>query len=246
MIGQMADTYNTLYAPVMDNLARLWGGSPTPWAMPLTGAYPPAMTAYAPGMRARKRWHRHEHDCGCDEGDCDGCHGDDCHCRCCITDADLVIHARLGETRVVAVTIENPRRRERQVRLELGNWTTRAGSPADVKGRIVPPAEFTLEPCSERDVIVVVDVGIKASTPDTPGDVTKREPANPVAGLGFAGVATDAAAVATRRVPDVEHCEVFYADLRVEGCDVRPVRLALVVLPRDCASHPIDCGCGCC
>jgi hypothetical protein len=49
-----------------------------------------------------------------------------------------------------------------------------------------------------------------------------------------------------RRVPDVEHCEVFYADLRIEGCDQRPVRLALVLLPRDCEAHPVDCGCGCC
>src|SRR5690349_2949167 len=37
---------------------------------------------------------------------------DPCHCTCCISDADLIIYARLGERRVVPVTIENPRARE--------------------------------------------------------------------------------------------------------------------------------------
>jgi hypothetical protein len=251
------------------------GGSgapgPLPWTMPLMGGWPgmPMGVAGRREFRHRGRHHEghhepggrsehhygHHHDCGCDEGDCDGCHDDDCHCRCCITDADLVIYARLGEQRVVALTIENPRKRERQVRLELSNWTTRSGSPASITGRVVPPAEFTLGPCSERDVIVVVEAGLKRDTPQA--DEPNREPAGAAAGsaanreqplAGFAAMAARAPTsdVPDRRVPDVEHCEVFYADLRIEGCDQRPVRLALVLLPRDCASHPVDCGCGCC
>jgi hypothetical protein len=39
---------------------------------------------------------------------------------------------------------------------------------------------------------------------------------------------------------------VFSADLRVEGCDTRPIRIALALLPRDCNAYEIDCGCGCC
>jgi hypothetical protein len=246
MLRQMADTYNTYYAPVMDNLTRLWGGgAANPWTAPAMAAYGPWQQAL-PGTRAHKPGRRHEHDCACDDGDCDGCHGDNCHCRCCLTDADLVINARLGETRVVALTIENPRRRERQVKLELGNWTTRGGSPADIKARIVPPAEFTLEPCEERDVIVVVEAGLKTDQTPPQGDVAGREPAQAVAGLAAFGATAATNDVAQRRVPDVEQCEVFYADLRVEGCDMRPVRLALVLLPRDCGAHPIDCGCGCC
>jgi hypothetical protein len=36
-----------------------------------------------------------------------------------------------------------------------------------------------------------------------------------------------------------------YGDISTDGC-ARPVRLAVVVLPRDCDAHDIDCcGCGC-
>jgi hypothetical protein len=276
MLRQMTEAYQAMVAPYMEGLSRMWsaampegqmspGGTPgqMPWMMPWMGGWP-GMPSGMPGRRAYRygrgrhhegHHHRHHHDCdcGCDEGDC-GCREDDCHCTCCITDADVIIHARLGETRVVALTIENPRKRERQVRLELSNWTTRSGSPANVTGRVVPPAEFTLGPCSERDVIVVVDAGLGRDVPQ--GDQPNREPAGAAAGAAnreqpVVGYTAMAAAAPTsdlpdRRVPDVEHCEVFYADLRIEGCDQRPVRLALVLLPRDCEAHPVDCGCGCC
>jgi len=32
----------------------------------------------------------------------------------------------------------------------------------------------------------------------------------------------------------------------VEGCEMRPVRIALALLPRDCADYKVDCGCSCC
>jgi hypothetical protein len=44
----------------------------------------------------------------------------------------------------------------------------------------------------------------------------------------------------------VTRCEVSYADLRIKGCDLRSVRVAVSVLPRDCEAFTVDCGCSCC
>jgi hypothetical protein len=48
------------------------------------------------------------------------------------------------------------------------------------------------------------------------------------------------------RLPDVDDCTVAYADLRVQGCDIRPIRIAIATLPRDCEAYEIECGCQCC
>jgi hypothetical protein len=235
--GDVATEITRMYAPLMEGLSRMWGGMAAPGTVP---GMMPGLGTY-PGQQdftrryKRKHKHGHRHDCGCNEGDCDGCHGDDCHCRCCIGDADLVIYARLGERRVVPLTLENPRRRERQVRLELSSWSTRGGTAADPQpqGRLLPPTEFTLASCEEREVILAVELGAQPVPDNPPGDVVDRQP----------GSTPDPN---QRRLPDVDDCRVYYADLRLEGCDRRPVRIALVVLPRDCHAHPIDCGCGCC
>lgn len=147
-------------------------------------------------------------DCGCQE------ETDPCHCQCCITDADLTINARLGETRVVPLSIENKWRRERAIKLELSEWTRRGGAKGPVNAEILPPAEFTIAPCGQHTVVIVVRTG------DVPGN---RE-----------------------QVADVDDCTVYYADLRVVGCDIRPVRIALALLPRDCAAYRVECSCGCC
>jgi len=40
-------------------------------------------------------------------------------------------------------------------------------------------------------------------------------------------------------------CTTVYGDISTDGC-ARPIRLAVVVLPRDCDAHEVDCcGCGC-
>jgi hypothetical protein len=181
--------------------------------------------------------HRHQHGygCGCDEcghgGGCGceecgcgdspcGCREDACACRCCIGDADLVVRTRVGERRVVPLTIVNERRRERDVQLALGEFQTRGGNAAPVKGEITPTT-FTLAACSEQQAVLVVEV------------VANQ--------LG-----TKAAVDQPRTLPDVDDCTVAYADLTVTGCDRRPLRIAVAVLPRDCDTHRVGCGCGCC
>jgi hypothetical protein len=159
--------------------------------------------------------------CGCEEERCHGCSGSSCHCECCIGDVDLVVYTRFGEQRVVPIRIENTRAREREVKLELSGFRTKGGGDTSIDGQLVGDTEFTLKPCEERDVILVVDLS------GTDGGDNKR--------------------VADRReVPDVDDCVVAVADLRIEGCDLRPVRIAVAVLPRDCGHYTVECGCGCC
>jgi len=172
--------------------------------------------------------HRHHRDCGCgrrhedEDDDCCEEHGDPCHCHCCIVDADLVVYARVGETRVIPLTIENKWRRERKIKTELSDWTSRGGTPAPVKAELLPPApEFTLPPCGHQNLVMVARI----DSPTTPGpNELERAP----------------------RLSDVDNCTVYYADLRVTGCDIRAVRIALAVLPRDCNTYEIECGCRCC
>lgn len=152
--------------------------------------------------------HHHDHD------DC-GCALDDCHCSCCIGDADLVVYARLGEQRVVPIRIENSRRRERTINLELGEWATHGGSRLDIQAAVVPAEAFVLGPCEEKAATLLLDT--------SPGNADEGE-----------------------EPPDVDDCKVAYADLRVKGCDVRPIRVAVALVPRDCATYTVDCHCGCC
>jgi hypothetical protein len=149
---------------------------------------------------------------------CRTCEKDDCHCRCCIVDADLVVHARLGERRVVPIVIENDRRREREITLELSSFTSKGGRDTNITGEILGSAEFTVAPCAEKEIVIGIEV-----VEEQERDKTDRD----------------------RRL-DVDECEVAYADLRVVGCDIRPIRIAVAVLPRDCHAYRVDCGCGCC
>lgn len=151
---------------------------------------------------------------------CDPCRHDDCACRCCIGDADLVVYARLGEVRIVPVVIVNERRREREINLQLSEWTSRGGKKAAIQATLQPAGQFTMASCTEKEILLRIDA--QQVDPDQP-DGSEVE-----------------------RFPDVDECSLYYADLRVEGCDIRPVRIALALLPRDCDPYYIHCGCTCC
>ena len=44
----------------------------------------------------------------------------------------------------------------------------------------------------------------------------------------------------------VDSCKVAYATLRAEGCTIRPLVIAVAVLPESCDAHEASCVCGCC
>lgn len=157
-----------------------------------------------------------------------GCRGDcDCRCTCCVCDADVLIYARCGETRRIPVTFVNDGRRERDVTLELGKFVTAGGR--DVGWQTALSTEgFKLAPCGEETVVLRVEVTCDAfgvpPKPDRPGrdDASRTRPVT------------------------LDRCEVAYATLRAEGCAVRPIVIAIAVLPDDCDAYKGSCSCGCC
>lgn len=188
--------------------------------------------------------HGHGHgrgcDCGCGQADdcCPpACGPDPCACTCCVDDADLVVYGRYGELRMVPVRISNARRRQREITLELSEFRTRGGTPAPVVGQVVPP-KLVLDPCEEQTVLI----GLLLRPVARDGEDT-------LTAATFAAAAAAATVDAPDRdveLPDVDTCVTAYADLRIIGCDVRPVRIAVALLPRACEDHQVRCGCGCC
>jgi hypothetical protein len=75
---------------------------------------------------------------------------------------------------------------------------------------------------------VILTVGIVCGQPQTPPPNDDRAG---TPGRGAAG--------------SVDECEVGYAALRAEGCFVRPLSIAVAVLPDDCDAYRRPCG-GCC
>lgn len=177
------------------------------------------------GEAEREGRHKRKHDECCD---CPECERDECYCRCCIGDADLVIYARLFELRLIPLTLVNERRREKKIHLELSEFKTRGGETLGVRGVLLPPVDFTLPPCGEEKIVIAIETFPGGEQP------------------GAQGVARFQTAAEAREFPDVDECKVLYADLRVEGCDIRPIRIALALLPRDCDDYEIECGCSCC
>jgi hypothetical protein len=229
MMDMMNQWNEALYGPMMD----MWEEMAQPFTQMLTPTRQP-MTRRRHGYK-----HKYEHDCGCEH-----CGRDDCNCRCCVYDADLVVYTRVAELRVVPLMIENSRRREREVKVSISEFSCK-DKDVNVSGLLLEPTTFKLGPCEEQEVILVVRSAPKTDKP-TPAPNPNEPGSTPTTPNRPADVAN--AVIGTRRidVPDVEECTVCYADLRVEGCDMRPIRIAVAILPRDCDPYEIDCHCGCC
>jgi hypothetical protein len=176
-------------------------------------------------------------------GDC-GCN--DCHCECCVSDADMLVHARCGELRRIPVTFENDTRRERPVTLDLGKFLTSGGRDLGWTARL-SETQFTLRACDEHSVLLLVQIRCETDKQ------TSAEPAQPAgsqpAGTLAANVLVDRTpptAAANDRFGGVDRCEVGYATIRAEGCLTRPLVVAVAVLPDDCDAYHHPCGCDCC
>lgn len=215
----------------MTDMASAWTGLATDMA----GAFDSFLSTMTETPAVSRRHHRRperEHRSRCGE-----CRSDRCHCDCCVYDADLVVYARYGERRVVPIRITNERTRTRHITLELSEFATSGGSPSPVTGTIVTRTEFDLEACEREDAVVVIGLAGKM------GAVTIKETSAIRESLTKVESSTARVNV---ELPDVDDCHVAYADLRVQGCDVRPLRVAVAVLPRDCDAHEVHCACGCC
>jgi hypothetical protein len=182
------------------------------------------------GWAGRQYGHKPGCDC-CDDnhGKGHGCHEHDCHCSCCIKCADAVEYARCGEIRLIPITLENDSRREREVRLELGGFSTSGGQNLEWQAAL-SETQFKLPPCGEKTVLLRVAVDCaKFGTQGTP---SPNEPGTTVPPRD--------------RQATVDECKVAYATLRADGCMIRPLVIAVAVLPNDCGAHHAGCQCGCC
>jgi hypothetical protein len=176
--------------------------------------------------------HAHEHAHGHAHTRCD-CES---HCGCGIPDADIVLHARAGEERVIPFLLRNPWRREREVAVAVGAWHVCEGGRLEVRSEVDAGESLTLQPCENRVVRLGVRVqGICDDTTNTKGD-TKGDPKGDPK-----SVPTDE----QRFGCDVDFCASAYADVRFEGC-ARPQRVAVVVHPASCNAVELPCDCGCC
>lgn len=230
--------------PVVKEWNRMWNALFQPMMQPMARGVSERQPQSARHRRQRMRSREgrgHESNC-CD---CACCRQDDCHCRCCVVNADMLVYAHVGESRIIPVTIENHLRREREVELELSEWTTHSKEQVKVTGRVGPETKLTLKPCDDVTVFIAVQTAPETGKPNVPGTGPNVETNNPTGKPKV--TASDEATIPPRsQFPDVDECTVFYADLRVKGCDIRSMRIALALLPRDCAPNRIDCQCGCC
>ena len=229
---------------LITSLKTGWNDSVQQWWDQSQAALDPWKQAWdtmAPGASEQtlgmpSRHHAHEHGRGHAD---DHAHGHahtrcDCesHCGCCIPDADIVLHARAGEERVIPFLLRNPWRREREVAVAVGAWHVCEGGRLEVRSEVDAGESLTLQPCENRVVRLGVRVqGICDDTKNAKSE-TKGDQKN---------VPTD-----ERRFGcEVESCASAYADVRFEGC-ARPQRVAVVVHPASCNAVELPCDCGCC
>lgn len=192
-----------------------------------------AKMMYAPGTRPgdwssaweKQTYRRRTH------GRCERCDSESCECYCCVGDADLTVYSYFGEQRVIPIVVENERHRETEISLELSSWNTPGGRPAPVETVLLEPKTFTLAACGEQKVILAVRIFDVATGEDQPREDLR------------AAAAADQEA--QRQLRDVDDCLVATADLRLVGCDHRPLRIAVAILPRDCDPYRVTCGCTC-
>jgi hypothetical protein len=254
---EYVDAYRTGYQQAMDEYQNQWesivatmapAGQQSPWPGPVGRAQPGT-------MRHRHGHHRHDEGCcghehhhGCcgHEHDIGGCDRHECGCECCVSaDADVIMNAHCGETRIATIEIENDTRRAREdVTFEVGDVRTSGGRPLPWGVQLDQQGPVTLEPCSRTTLLLEVVIRCGDNQDDVAQSEASTQPSRR-GGSRRAGtnVATQGAAANTL---DVDHCEVGYVTVTVKGCLVRPIVVAIAVLPRQCGAHHVTCGCSCC
>jgi hypothetical protein len=179
--------------------------------------------------------HGHDHDRGC------GCRGHgDCQCTCCIVDADYVVYARCFERRVIPIEVENDTRRAREnVTVEVSDVRTAGGRSLPWNVAAVPTSPITIEACGHTEIDLVVNINCR----DNDKDDEPKQPRKATARTEDQG---DVLLQREGEPIDVDACEVGYVTVRLDGCLVRPIVVAIAVLPRDCDAYHTGCSCSCC
>jgi hypothetical protein len=226
---------------------------------------PGADAAQGAGQRTR-HGHHHSHDAGHWQGHHEGCeHGcrecddaDDCCCECHICDADIVVYARCGELRVIPIEIDNDTRRVRDdVTLEVSEVRSSGGRTLPWQVYLNPAGPLTIEPCSTTRFELLTHINCRDSgtgDPASKGNETSgqasKETTTTTKGADKSPPPSDHDAsllawTASQRgdFGDVDNCEVGYVTIRVGGCLIRPIVVAIAVLPTYCDAYHLSCSC---
>ena len=192
--------------------------------------------------RGDERWHGPEFR-GCEHDHWRGhgrCRGHDCRCECCIVDADIIIYAHCGEVRVVPIEVANDTRKVREnIDVEVSEVRSAGGTALAWPTVMRPEGPLTLEPCSTTRLELTVYVACG----------TEQGNASPGRSAAAKSAPSDAfAALAAQREhgSDVDQCEVGYTTIRLGGCLIRPIVVAIAALPLACDSYRAGCSCSCC
>jgi hypothetical protein len=172
----------------------------------------------------------------------------------------------------VPLTIHNDIRREQTVKVSVGDFSAPCRNDVDIRldAAVRPSGEIALAPCSRTEVTILLR-SAAAARPDpavgpglvvkpikeqesvAPATRTRKTAAVAASPIDAKGVldakgvmeAQPLEGVEDKDLPDVKCATTLYADVSVAGCG-RPLRLAVVVLPRTCDSYDVRCSCGCC
>jgi len=184
--------------------------------------------------------HRHDHDCGCG-------HHHDCRCECCIVDADYVVYARCGELRRVPIVIENDTRKVREdVTLEVSDVRSSGGRTLPWQVAVLPEGPIDLPACSSTTIDLVTRIVCERSDPQDGKDPNDNPKAATAKKASARAKQTATAIFEERELGSVDDCTVGYVTIRVGGCVVRPIVVAIAVLPSECGAYHAGCSCSCC
>lgn len=191
--------------------------------------------------------HGHGHDREC--RDCEhGCGRCGSRCDCCVVDADIVVYGHCGEVRVVPIEIDNDSRKAREnVEIQVSEVRSGGGRELAWPVLIQPQGPLTLEPCrtTRLELLVHITCG-EASRAASDGNEDAASHQDAAAEQEAPADAFAALAAQREHGFDVERCEVGYTTVRLEGCLVRPIVVAIAALPLGCESYRVGCSCSCC
>ena len=258
-LRRLVDDTLSVWEPVWQS----WAAAASSWPATLPVAprnLPESRHVHHPGHE-RGHGHSHESPYGCDA------------CSFKVCDADLVVVTRLGESRIVPLTIHNDIRREQTVKVSVGDFSAPCRNDVDIRldAAVRPGGEIALAPCSRTEVTILLrsaalaradsEVGpglvvkpIKEQESVAPATRTRKTAAVAASPIEAAKGVLDAKGVMEAQplegvedkdLPDVKCATTLYTDVSVGGCG-RSLRLAVVVLPRTCDSYDVRCSCGCC
>ena len=161
-----------------------------------------------------------------------------------------MVYARCGEFRVIPIEIENETRKVREdVSVEVSDVRSAGGRNLGWQVGIDKQGPLTLQPCSTTTLELRVQV---ACGDDRGSDSVDQQPAPAPAAKGRKAVAAAAEEPSVLSRPadphrgGVDRCEVGYVTVRLGGCLIRPIVIAVAAVPAECGSYSAGCSCSCC